>query len=764
MIDPSAPDYQNTPVSFLRPTFDYAPEGLQQEPYVSIVTPFFNTGEVFHDTARSVLNQSFQQWEWLIVNDGSTQPEALAVLEAYRRREPRIRVIDRPANGGPGAARNTGFECARAAYILQLDSDNLLEPTAMETWLWFLESHPEYGFVKGFTVGFGAEEYLWTGGFHDGQGFLYKNNVDGTAMVRKAVHAAAGGYDEAIRDGFEDWEFWLRCADAGYWGGTVPQFLDWYRRRPSHADRWKDWDEGARQQAFLHRLHQRYPGLWNGGFPRLAAQPQFTSDLVPDRLPCENRLRKRKPRLLLVLPWLTMGGADRFNLSLLKQLCERGWEVTIATTLEGDHAWQPEFAAHSPDIFVLHRFLNLADTPRFLRYLAQSRQVDALLISHSELAYHLLPYLRAHLPDVALLDYCHIEEEQWKNGGYPRLSLQYQESLDLQIVSSQHLKSWMAARGGAAERIQVCYTNIDLPPRHNDLAKPRPVRQVEAPLCILYAGRICEQKQPRVFAGALLRLAQQGLPFRAIVAGDGPDLGWLAAFVKQHQLSRQVQLVGKVPAGEMAARLAEADICFLPSQWEGISLAIYEAMAAGLAVVGAKVGGQAELVTPECGFLVPPGAEDSQIEQYAAILSRLLQEPGLAKRMGAAGRERIAAGFRADQMGARMIELIQEARELCAAQPQARPSPSLARAIATQTVEYVRVSRLADMLWMQRHGHLVSSDQTLYRSIQELNWRKRLYLKLYQWHEPVYHWYTRRNWNWLTPFREGIKKVFFRVH
>ena len=762
MINPSAPDFQNTPVSIQRPTFDYAPGDPPGEPYVSIVTPFFNTGAVFHDTALSVLNQSFQQWEWLIVNDGSTNPEAQAILDEYRRLDPRVRVIDRGVNGGPGAARNTGFDCARAAYIVQLDSDNLLEPTAVETWLWFLESHPEYGFVKGLTVGFGAQEYLWTGGFHDGPAFLYKNNIDATAMIRKEVHKAAGGYDESIRDGFEDWEFWLRCANAGYWGGTVLQFLDWYRRRPTHTDRWKDWDGGSRQQGFLQNLRRRYPGLWNGGFPRLEARQQFSSSAVLDRLPCENRLGKVKPRLLMILPWLTMGGADRFNLSLLKQLCGHGWEVTIATTLESDHSWQPEFAAHTPDIFVLHRFLNLVDYPRFLLYLAQSRQVDAVLISHSELAYHLLPFFRANLPEVALLDYCHIEEEQWKNGGYPRLSLQYQESLDLQIVSSQHLKDWMAGQGNSADRIRVCYTNIDVPPQREDRSSPHPALQRERPLRILYAGRICEQKQPRGVARTCLRLAQQGMPFRAAVAGEGPDLKWLEAFLKQHQLSRQVQLLGEVPVREMGARLAEADIFFLPSLWEGISLAIYEAMASGLVIVGADVGGQSELVTPECGFLVPPGDGDTQVEQYAAILMRLILEPGLAKQMGAAGRERIAAGFRLDQMGDQMVELIQEARELCASQPRARPSHSLARAFAAQTVEYVRISRLADRLWMERHGHSVSSDQALYRSLQELNWRKRLYLKLYQWHEPLYHWYSRRNWSWLAPVRGGVKKVLLR--
>jgi glycosyltransferase involved in cell wall biosynthesis len=147
VIDPAKPDYTNPPGSPRRGSFAYAPGEEAAPPWVTIVTPFYNTGALFHDTARSVFQQSLQQWEWLIVNDGSTDPEALAILEGYRRRDRRIRVIDHGGNRGLSAARNTGFRAARAPYVVQLDSDDLLEPSAVEKGAWFLESYPEFGFV-----------------------------------------------------------------------------------------------------------------------------------------------------------------------------------------------------------------------------------------------------------------------------------------------------------------------------------------------------------------------------------------------------------------------------------------------------------------------------------------------------------------------------------------------------------------------------------------------------------------------------------------
>ena len=156
MINPANPDFTNTPVSEQRPAFAYEPAERSTLPGVTIITPFYNTGPIFHETAQAVLRQSLQQWEWIIINDGSTDPDACALLDHYRHCDPRILIIDHEQNQGLSAARNSGFRAARTPYVVQLDSDDLLEPTAVEKWAWFLESYPEFAFVKGYGVGFGA--------------------------------------------------------------------------------------------------------------------------------------------------------------------------------------------------------------------------------------------------------------------------------------------------------------------------------------------------------------------------------------------------------------------------------------------------------------------------------------------------------------------------------------------------------------------------------------------------------------------------------
>lgn len=699
MIDPICPDFSDTPVSDSRPCYAYT---LSQEtiPQITIITPFYNAGPVFHETAASVFGQSFQAWEWLIINDGSTDPDSLALLEEYTGKDSRIRVVEHSQNRGLSAARNTGFKEANTPYVVQLDSDDLLEPLALEMWGWFLATHPDYAFVKGYSIGFGALEYLWHQGFHNGKLFLTENPVDATSMIRKSVHAEIAGYDETARGGLEDWDFWLKSANAGFWGTTIPHYLNWYRRRENHGDRWANWDGGARMKAFLENARKKYPKLWSE-FPEIYPKKRLIHNRLPEELPFENPIAKEKPRLLMVIPWLTIGGVDKYNLDLLEQLTKLGWEVTIATTLKGDHSWLPLFGKHTPDIFPMADFLHPHDQPLFLRYLVESRQIDVVMVSHSELGYRLLPYLRSHCPRTKFVDVCHIEDEAW-NGGYPGTSVDFQENLDLHIAVSEHLKQWMVARGAEPEKVQVCTINVNPDnwmPEPSDRCKVREEFQLGSDTSlILYPARICAQKQPMVFAKSLKLLAQSNPNFLAVVAGNGPDEGALKEELTRLGISDKVRLLGGVPNQRIRMLMAGADILFLPSQWEGIALVLFEAMAAGLPIVGADVGGQKELVTPDCGILIARSDEESEAVHYAKLLAELIADPIRCKKMGNAGQQRIRQSFRLDQMGSRMDSLF---KGTLAHPDFKRPSRNLGNLYAARVVENIIMYDEMEQVWAE---------------------------------------------------------------
>lgn len=705
MINPGNPDYRNTPASRLRPDFHYRLSDANCDPVITIITPYWNHArELFHETARSVFRQSIQQWEWLIINDKASDPRALAILDEYRNRDPRIRVIDNQENLGLAGSRNVGFQHARCEFVFLLDDDDLMEPTALEKFYWFLLSHPEFAAVNGHSIGFGAKDYLWPHGFERGSALLDSNSATGRAMVRRSAHEKVGGYDGSIRAGMEDWEYWIRLAGSGMWGYTIQEYMDWYRRRDDHADRWADLDGGARFENFKKMLRERYAKLYEGEFPDIKPRWPLTLDTARTDAPAVNRLAKRGRRMLMIVPWLQVGGADKFNLDLVDQLRARGWEITIATTLAGDHCWEWQFAQRTPDVFALHRFLPFDHYPAFLRYLVETRDPDVVLISNSEFGYWLLPWLRHICPTPAYVDFTHSEQDFWKNGGYPRYSVGAQDSLELNICTSEHLKSWMVKRGAEPERIEIAYINVD-----SELWRPDPSQREKTRRelgigpdagVVVFTGRIGADKQPHVLCPVLIELIRRSPAAAAIVIGDGPDAAWMRDEISEAGLAGRIRMMGAVTSDRVRELMAAGDVFFLPSRWEGIALSIYEAMSMGLAIVAAAVGGQCELVTPDCGHMQARSDAETEIAAYRAALEGLLANPGRMRAMGQAGRARIESRFRLSDMGDRMATLFERAIATRDGDARTRLGRHTAQELATRAVEYLRINEVLDDRWV----------------------------------------------------------------
>ncbi len=631
---------------------------------MSVVTPFFNGDAAFEETAVSVFRQTLRQWEWIIVNDGSTDPKSLETLDRYRGIDPRVTVIDQD-NRGPGAARNTGFSAAAADYVMQLDDDDQLEPTALEKLYWFLETNPGFAFAKGYTIGFGAETYIWPNGFHAGDAFLEQNHADVLVMIRRAVALAVGGYDEDNREGLEDWDFWLKLAAAGHWGGTIHEPLGWYRRRGSHTETWSNWDDGPNEQKFKHRLRKRYPELWRSGVPDPIGRESGPHHGFPDAYVDLNRLESTKRTALLIVPWLEVGGADRVNRQIVDGLISSEWDVTIVTTLPAANAWEDEFKQLTPDVFVLDRFLEIDDRPWFVDYLIESRSPDIVLVSNSWFGYDLLPFIRTRHADLPLVDLTHAEEE-WNDGGFPGLSNRYERYLDLRITGSRHVRDWMVERGGRGD-IAVWYTGVEVS-RFEDAANTERDLCAEsglgpADIVILFVGRLADEKQPEVVVRVVDHLGSRGIHASAVLVGKGPNLETLKAETAARGLESQVRFETDAPDDRLVAWMSEADVFLLTSLREGIAVTIYEAMVSGLPVIATDVGGQGELVTDSTGYLLQDPAGHDLVPRIADTIAELVSDPTLGVRLGEAGRARIYEQFRADVATARFVSLLDDVVE-----------------------------------------------------------------------------------------------------
>lgn len=200
-------------------------------PKVSTIIPCFNLGAFLDEAVTSVLDQTYQDFEILIVDDGSTDPETIRLLDNYVR--PKTTVF-RTANRGLAAARNFLVARARGKYLCSLDADDRLRPQFFEKTLSAIEGDPSISFVSTHLQMFGTEERVWPSVPRcDLATLLAEDTVITPALVKASAVRAVGGYDEHMpAQGDEDWDLWISLVEAGHRGVILPEVLFDYRRRP----------------------------------------------------------------------------------------------------------------------------------------------------------------------------------------------------------------------------------------------------------------------------------------------------------------------------------------------------------------------------------------------------------------------------------------------------------------------------------------------------------------------------------------------------
>ncbi len=195
------------------------------QPAVSVLVPCFNLGEFLPEAVDSVLAQTFQDFEILVVDDGSTDAHTLEVLRNFRR--PRTTVF---------RTENRGLH-ARGRYVCALDADDRLLPRFLEKTVALLERDQNLAFVSTWLEAFGSESFLWKPERCDFPRLLAECVVLTASPVRREVLLGAGGWDESFREGEEDWDLWLTLTEQGRRGAIVPEILFQYRQRPGSMRR-----------------------------------------------------------------------------------------------------------------------------------------------------------------------------------------------------------------------------------------------------------------------------------------------------------------------------------------------------------------------------------------------------------------------------------------------------------------------------------------------------------------------------------------------
>jgi colanic acid/amylovoran biosynthesis glycosyltransferase len=208
-------------------------------------------------------------------------------------------------------------------------------------------------------------------------------------------------------------------------------------------------------------------------------------------------------------------------------------------------------------------------------------------------------------------------------------------------------------------KIEVVRTGVN-PDVYEEAASEHAEKQNTRPLIVAIADLIPSRGFPYL-VDACARLVKAGMNIECRIVGEGPLRGVTEQWIAEHGISDHVHLVGALPQHEVAALMGKSDIFVFPSivatdgQMDGIPVSLMEAMAAGKPVIASSISGIPELVHHEVSGLLVDAAHP---ERVAQAITRLVRDPALRERMGAAGRQKVRHAFDVRRNVAALINLL----------------------------------------------------------------------------------------------------------
>ena len=609
-----------------------------EPPLVSVIIPCFNQAQFLEEAVASVVAQTYQRWELIIVNDGSPD-DTREVAQRLIARHPdrRIELLDKP-NGGLADARNAGIRASKGAYWLPLDADDALAPTFLEKAVSVLAARPEVGFVYSHIEHFGSETGVVRLPPFDADTLVHADNIGCvSSLVRREIWEQVGGYNVAMREGYEDWDFWIGCVEKGWQGYRLPEALFRYRKKTGSMLE----QSNRLRPRLIASIVSNHPALYSPRRRQQAAAILRGNSAAPPR-----------DRVLIACThfWPSIGGLETIAENLGNRLVKRGFAVEVATWTHPDRS------------FPLHRGMTLHSLEpnppqpgkrRWLRRIkrwfrppvaaamddvpAWVRQLAGMIRSQPYAACILIADPRNQLLHAAEL------------AGWPpatRLLLQplinrdgysrWRDDLPFRQRLAGILRRATAALALTQSGTEVEFMRqegiapVFLPNATEPLAPAFPFRQVcnipDDAFLILHVANLWSVKN---HLGLLETLAALPQDWRLVLIGHPSGEPDHVARVQEalRQRPEVLYLPGLPPEG-VAAAMTAADVVVLASKGEVSPVTLLEAMSHG----------KPWLATPDCGAANEHGGGVvAPLVQFPELLRRLRASPQTARALGRAG-------------------------------------------------------------------------------------------------------------------------------
>lgn len=208
---------------------------MQINPLVSVIIPCYNDYEFIHQAINSINNQDYKNVEIIIIDDGSD----IKTKEVLKNISQKNIQIFSQENSGPSSARNKAISKSKGDYFLTLDADDYFEPSFLSKALQILLKNESVGIVscwyRSIKNGIIQEVCKLEGG--DTNTIIFNNGASGNSLYRKQCWVDVEGYDEKMREGFEDWEFHIRIVESNWSIYIIKEELFNYRDKSNSRNK-----------------------------------------------------------------------------------------------------------------------------------------------------------------------------------------------------------------------------------------------------------------------------------------------------------------------------------------------------------------------------------------------------------------------------------------------------------------------------------------------------------------------------------------------
>ncbi len=325
----------------------------------------------------------------------------------------------------------------------------------------------------------------------------------------------------------------------------------------------------------------------------------------PDNISLLKKTSNYNNAILCFMPWAKVGGADLFNLNVMKYLKTKGYSIIAVTTEVCPYEARENFENVVDAYYDLSSFLPRKNWPDFIKSLIECMDIKLIFQMNSLYSYHLLPWIKYHFPKMPIVDYLHAEDFSWRNGGYPKDSSAMDLFIDKTFTCSNHLKKLMEEKMKRdVSDIETIYIGVDTnryDPQNIKILDEDAKAFCENKKVILFPSRFSYEKRP-LFLLKLMNKLKNVDDIVCLMVGDGAVKNDMQSYISKNNLQDKVKLIPMQKDIRQYYKLA--DVVCICSLTEGITLTTYEALSMNVPVISADVGGQSEIVNNKNGIII----------------------------------------------------------------------------------------------------------------------------------------------------------------